>query len=160
MKEAAKLVVLSKFLAESLTISMPNSESAMSINDLKDITDEAKLEKKHMVLETVLYVRMFSAFWNEEYGEAMDYSQQILALPSSKLFIKIHTVYHILFRGIIAFEKYRDGEGEMWLDTGNVCLSKYQTFVESLSYANFQSKLLILQAEQLACESNIVASQA
>ena len=67
-------------------------------------------------------------------------------------------VYFKFYHGIIAFQQYRNGKGEEWLDQGKDCLEKFKVW-SSLSATNFQSKLLILEAEYQASEANILAAK-
>ena len=79
-------------------------------------------------------------------------------LLSGNLIVQLKYVYFKFYHGIIAFRQYRNGEGEEWLDQGKDCLEKFKVW-SSLSPTNFQSKLLILEAEYQASEANIFVAK-
>lgn len=96
--------------------------------------------------------------FNTDYAEARKCSQAILALPHSKM-PKINLVFHAFFMGLIAFQMYRDGEGEKHLDEGKKALEKMEVW-SRCSTANFINKLLLLEAEHHASMCNIAAAKA
>ena len=94
----------------------------------------------------------------KDYAEANKRSKAILALPSSKM-LKIHTVFHTFFMGLIAFHTYRDGEGEDYLEKGKEALVKMEVW-GNCSAATHTNKLLLLKAEHHASMCNIDAAKA
>ena len=91
----------------------------------------------------------------KDYAKANKRSKAILALPSSKM-LKIHTVFHTFFMGLIAFHTYRDGEGEDYLEKGKEALVKMEVW-GNCSAANHTNKLLLLKAEHHVSMCNIDA---
>lgn len=73
--------------------------------------------------------------------------------------IKIQLVFHTYFRGLIAFQVYRDGQGEEWFDEGKKVLDKMEVWAKH-SAANFENKLRLLEAEYHASMCNITAAKA
>lgn len=73
--------------------------------------------------------------------------------------LKISSLFHSFFIGLIAFKTYRDGEGEEHLEEGQKALGKMEIW-SSCSTANFINKLLLLQAEHHASTCNIHAAKA
>lgn len=73
--------------------------------------------------------------------------------------ISLQLIFVHYFRGLMAFQRFRDGEGEDWLDEGNKVVKKMEVWVHC-STVNFQNKLLLLAAEQHAAQCNIQAAKA
>lgn len=92
-----------------------------------------------------------------DYAEARVISQAILALPTRKM-IKIQTIVHDFFAGIMAFHSYREGQGDEYLETGKEVFGKMMVW-SKCSADNFQNKLLLLEAEQHASLFNINAAR-
>ena len=80
------------------------------------------------------------------------------ALPSSKM-PKVQLIYYTFYHGLIAFQRYRDGEGEKWLVAGKKVLDKMELWEKKNSKAIFENKLFLLESEHYACMCNIVASK-
>lgn len=68
-------------------------------------------------------------------------------------------VCHTFFKGLVAFQNYRAGDGEEWLDEGKKVFDKMKIWIKN-STANFENKLRLLEAEHQASMCNIVAAKA
>ena len=65
---------------------------------------------------------------------------------------------HTFYKGLIAFQEYRDGCGEELLDEGKKVYNEIAVWVKN-SPANFANKLLLLEAEHQASLCNIVGAR-
>ena len=109
-------------------------------------------------LESIYIRRFISAFWNGDYAKANEWYKEATALPSSKL-PKVMLVHRTFYRGLIAFQLYRNGEGEEWLDEGKTVLNTMETWQQNGNKSIFENKLILLEAEQYASNCNIVAAK-
>jgi len=80
-----------------------------------------------------------------------------LEFPSSKI-PKLELIYRTFFGALLIFRRYRDGEGEDLFTKGQTMLEKMRLWSNN-SKAIFESKLLLLEAEEYAGSCNIVASK-
>jgi len=107
----------------------------------------------------ILYIyasRFMSAFWAGECSEANKWLDLALSLKSKTVTLQI--IHLTFFSGLLAFRRYRDGEGEEFLAKGQVVLEKMRVWRNN-SKAIFENKCLLLESERDACLCNIVASK-
>ena len=109
-------------------------------------------------LESIYIRRFISAFWNGDYAKANEWYKEATALPSSKL-PKVMLVHRTFYRGLIAFQLYRNGEGKEWLGEGKTVLDTMETWQQNGNKSIFENKLILLEAEQYASNCNIVAAK-
>lgn len=110
------------------------------------------------LIESIHMRRFFSAFWREDYDDADKWYNLVASLPSFKM-PKIGLIYLTFYRGLISFQRYRDGDGEEWLAEGTKALEKMRVWNANASKDIFESKLYLLESEDYACNCNIVASR-
>ena len=118
----------------------------------------AKYKKHHQGLESIYTGRLFSAFWAGNYTEANRLLELSLTIPSSKM-PKIQLIYHTFYRGLIAYQMHRNGDGEEHLDQGKKVLDKMELWNQRASKAVFENKLYLLEAEHYASNCNIQAAK-
>jgi len=159
-KESAKFAIVDLLIIQGLTGVDYFAFSVFEgmIQDEDVLLANAKLKKHRQVLEIIYSRRFFSAFWFGEFAEANKWYDQSLTFPSMKM-PKIQLIYHTFYRGIIAYQMYRDGEGEEWLDEGKKALDRMEVWSKKASKAIFENKLYLLEAEHYASNCNIVAAK-
>jgi len=108
-------------------------------------------------MEQIYTRRFLSAFWAREYTEANKWLELASALPSSKL-PKINFIHRTFFSALLAFRRYRDGEGEELLTKGQIMLGKMRLWSKN-SRVIFENKVLLLESEYYACLCNKSASK-
>jgi len=114
--------------------------------------------KRHSQGAEQIYTRRFlSAFWASDYTNATKWLELASAIPSSKI-PKVTFIYRTFFSALLAFRRYRDGEGEEFLAKGQILLEKMRLWSKN-SKAIFENKLLLLESEHYACSCHIVASK-
>lgn len=118
---------------------------------------DAKYKNHNQGLEAIYTRRFFSAFWKGDYSEAKKWFDVASSIPSSKM-PKIQLIHRTFYRGLIAFQLYRDGEGEDFLEEGKKILEKMERWAKNCK-AIFESKLILLEAEHYASMCNIVAAK-
>lgn len=161
-EDGAKIALLQKMLICDLTGKsvgpFPRFGGGVIICDERSLLADTKAKRIFHVVEQVYLKRFFSAFWMGDYPVAISCSQQILALPNSKM-PKIQGVFHSFFMGLIHFQTYRDGEGESYMDEGKKAMEKMHTWVKH-SPATYENKLHLIKAEYHASSANIQAARA
>lgn len=88
---------------------------------------------------------------------AKKWSKESSALPSFKM-PKLQLIYHTFYHGLIAFQSYREGEGEAFLEEGKKVLSKMEQWAKN-SKVIFENKLYLIEAEHYASLCHIVAAK-
>ncbi|KAL7540948.1 hypothetical protein ACHAXR_010516 [Thalassiosira sp. AJA248-18] len=158
-QECLKYAIVDCLIIDGLTgkDSCPFRACEGMIQDEDVLLADAKYKSHNQGMEAIYTRRFFSAFWNGDYAEANKWVDTASSLPSSKM-PKIQLIHHSFYRGLIAFQLYRDGEGEEWLDVGKKLLDKMELWVKN-SKAIFESKLILLEAEHYASMCNIVAAK-
>ena len=154
-----KFTVIDLLLVEGLTgvDSYPFSAFEGKIQDEQYLLVDAKYRKHNQGLESIYLRRFFSAFWRGDYPAARKWSEEASALPSYKM-PKIQLIYHTFYHGLMAFQSYREGEGEEFLDEGKKVLSKMEQWAKN-SKVIFESKLYLIEAEHYASLCHIVAAK-
>lgn len=109
------------------------------------------------MVEAVHLQNFIILFWNGDYVEAEKASTIAMSFPSAKM-PKIQLIYHIFYRGIVAFNLYRDGKGENWLGVGIEMLNQMEIWVEN-SKPIIENKLILIEAEHYASMCNVVAAK-
>ena len=109
-------------------------------------------------LESMYSLRFFSAFWKGDYTIAIKWYKEATEQPSSKM-LKLSLIYRTFYHGLIAYQLYRNGEGEEWLDEGKIVLDKVEIWRRNAHKSIFESKLILLEAEDYASNCNIVAAK-
>jgi len=160
-KEGAKMAMLNKILIDSL-VGNPSdaifTDFGGVIVDEHSLLTDAQSKNNFSFMELIHFRRFLSAFWIGDYDEAYKCSKAISALPISRL-LKIQMVCHTFLKGLMAFQTFRDGGGEKWLDEGKQVFNKMERWVKHCP-ANFANKLLLLEAEHHASMCNIIAAKA
>ena len=118
---------------------------------------DAQSRMHFQLVEGVHLQNFFVSFWMGDYDEAVKASDIAMSFPSAKM-PKVQLVYHIFYRGIVAFHLYRDGEGEKWLNEGNDMQDQVEVWVKN-SKPIFENKLILLEAEHYASMCNVVAAK-
>jgi len=108
-------------------------------------------------LDQIYTIRFLSTFWARDYTEADKWLDLASAFSCSKL-PKINLIHRTFFSALLAFRRYRDGEGEEFLAKGQAVLEKMRLWSKN-SKAIFENKLLLLESEYYACLCNVVASK-
>lgn len=96
---------------------------------------------------------MLKSFWKDDYEYAETCSKVALSFPSAN-WPKLLSIYFTFFRGLIAFQLYRETQSEEHLRNGIEAICKFEVWVK-LSPSNFENKLTLLIAEQQASLPNI-----
>lgn len=158
-EECLKYAIIDSLLVDELTgnDNHPFAVFEGTIPDENTILADAKYKNHNQGLEAICLRRFFSAFWKGDYAEANKWHKQASSLPSSKM-PKIYLIHRTFYRGLIAFQLYRDGEGEEWLDEGKKVLDKMESWVGN-NKPIFESKLILCEAEDYASMCNIVAAK-
>ena len=112
----------------------------------------------HSLMEAIYTGRFISAFWKGQYAEANKWYDLASEL---KLFsmIKIRVLHCTFYRGLVAFQLYRDGQGEDWLDEGKRILTKVEGWSRNCCTSLFENKLHLLRAENFASDGNIARAK-
>lgn len=154
-----KFCLVDFLLVEGLTgnNSHPFSAFEGTIQNEDFLLADCKYKKLNQAMEAIYTNRFISAFWNSNYAEANKWYQLAASLPSSKM-PKIQLIYRTFYHGLMAFQMFRDGEGEEWLDKGKVALDKMEQWAKN-SNVIFESKLYLLESEHYASMCNIVAAK-
>ena len=129
-KELSKHSVLYKInLNELIGISDEDPFSVLegTICNEAELLEHAKLKNNIPLIEAVHLSQFLSAFWMGDFTKAMESSNDILMLPSSKM-LKLQSIYFTFYRGIVAYRLFREGHGEHLLEEGNAVLSKVQSW--------------------------------
>mmetsp|Transcript_20337 Transcript_20337/g.34956 ORF Transcript_20337/g.34956 Transcript_20337/m.34956 type:complete len:434 (+) Transcript_20337:2-1303(+) len=158
-RECAKNTIVDALYVEGLTGSDNRLFAVFDgiIQDENFLLADAKHNTHTHLVESIYMGRFFSAFWREDYDEADKWYDLAASLPSFKM-PKIGLIYLTFYRGLIAFQRYRDGDGEEWLDEGAKTLERMQVWNTKASKAIFENKLYLLESEHYACNCNIVAA--
>ena len=157
-KEGAKMALSNLLLVDCLM-----GNSAREFPDLDGIYDERTLLVDSQVKTNVRLVeeihtrRFIAAFWMGDYAEALKCSKEIEALPSFRMH-KIQLVFHSFFFGLISFQRYRDGEGEQWLEGGKKALEKMEVWAVCCPQS-FENKWRLLEAECFASNCHVRAAK-
>ena len=129
-----------------------------TIQDENSLLADLKYKNHIQGLESIYNYRFISAFWKGDYAKANEWYKEATALAASKM-LKITIVYRTFYRGLIAYQLYRNGEGEEWLDEGKTVLDKVEMWRQNANKSIFESKLILLEAEHYASNCNIVAAK-
>lgn len=157
---SAKFSVLDKEMVDELAgdkSSNPYSIFKGKINDKESILAKANSEGNHQIVEAVHMQNFYILFWKGDYEEALKFSALVMSLPTANM-PKVQRVYHIFYRGVIAFNLYRDGKGEKWLKEGEEMLAQMEVWVSN-SKPIFENKLILMEAEHYASMCNVVAAK-
>ena len=125
--------------------------------NIESLLADAQSKKQAQIAEAVHLHKFFVSFWMGDYDEAVKASDIAMSVPSAKM-PKVQLIYHIFYRGIIAYQLYREGNGEKWLTEGNAMHHQVKTLVKNLE-ALFENKLILLEAEYYAFVCNVVAEK-
>jgi len=127
------------------------------IQDEDILLAHCKHKQHNQGIEQIYTRRFLSAFWAREYTEARKWLELASALPSSKM-PKIQLIHRTFFSALLAFRRYRQGDGEDCLKNGENALEKMRLWSNHCSKV-FENKLLLLESEHYACLCNIVAAK-
>ena len=134
----------------------PFSDYVGIIQDENILLAHWKHKQNNQGIEQIYTRRFLSAFWAREYIEASKWLEMASAVPSSKM-PEIQFIHRTFFGALLAFRRYREGDGEECLKTGETALEKMRLWSNN-SKAIFENKLLLLESEHFACSCNIVAA--
>jgi len=158
-KEALEFAIIDLQLVEGLTglNSNPFSVYGGMTKDDSSLLDQCKHKADNEGMEMIYTSRFISAFWAGDVSEANKWLELASSFPSSKI-PKIEFIHRTFFSALLAFRRYRDGEGEEFLAKGQIMFEKMRLWSKN-SKAMFENKLLLLESEHYACVCNIVASK-
>ena len=127
-----KLVLRKVNLNELMGISDDNPYSVLegAIWDIDGLLFDAKSKGDIHLIEAVNMSKFLSAFWRGDFLKAMEFSNELMSLPSSKM-PKLHLIYHTFYRGIVAFRLFREGNGVSLLKDGEDVLSTVKAWSET-----------------------------
>mmetsp|Transcript_31482 Transcript_31482/g.66661 ORF Transcript_31482/g.66661 Transcript_31482/m.66661 type:complete len:968 (+) Transcript_31482:45-2948(+) len=151
----AKFAVIDKDMIDTLRGEDTNPFSifeGLYAND-EDLINHAQEENNMNLLEYIYLRRFILSFWKGDYENAETCAKVALSFPSAK-WPKLLSMYFSFFRGLIAFQRYRETQSEEQLRNGIESICKFEVWV-NLSPANFENKLTLLNAEQQASLPNI-----
>jgi tetratricopeptide (TPR) repeat protein len=159
--EAAKRAILDK-LSIDLLMGLPCDSfsifDGMIPNENTLLADALQKNNTHVMIS--IYARRFlSSFWLDEYTEARKWAR--LALSNTKQ-LGPFIVKTLLFnaQGVIAFQMYRDGEGEKYFEEGEKMLKELEKWL-GISERHFKNRYLLLRAEYYASTCQVkMAKQA
>ena len=112
----------------------------------------------NFLLEAIYSGRFISAFWKGQYTEANKWYDLASELKFFSM-IKVRVLHCTFYRGLVAFQLYRDGQGEEWLDEGKRILTKFEVWSRQCCMSLFENKLHLLQAENFASDGNIAKAK-
>jgi len=155
-KELAKQVVLRKInlnLLVGITDEDPFLVLEGTVCDKDDLLAHAKLKHNMQLIEACHLTDFLSAFWMGDFVKAMESFKLMAVLPSTKM-PKFQAIYYYFYKGIVAYQLFREGNGAHFLEEGNEILSKVKSWHRSCNHV--ENKLLLLQAEYFAskCKRN------
>ncbi len=153
-KELAKLALIYVAMIETLIGTKSNAFDIFegTIPSENFILADAKARQNMVFIEMIHTMRFFTSFWFGDFQTANDLYDMTL----SRTHPTVYSIPSHWFRGIIAYQLYRDGEGEEWLEEGNKMLQKFEELVKQSSTNSFESKLLLLRAEYYASSCEII----
>ncbi|KAL7462203.1 hypothetical protein ACHAXS_002590 [Conticribra weissflogii] len=125
------------------------------INHEDDLAKRASFTKNTSLIMNLEFRRFFSSFWRGDYGAAESSSKALLSLRMTNILL----IYFTFYRGLIAFQRYREDPSEEKLRNGFDVIIKFETWLEH-SPSLFESKLFLLNAEQQASLPNIDEAKA
>mmetsp|Transcript_7551 Transcript_7551/g.17117 ORF Transcript_7551/g.17117 Transcript_7551/m.17117 type:complete len:1310 (+) Transcript_7551:61-3990(+) len=137
--------------------SNPYSVFKGEVCDKESILADAESKAHFQMVEAVHLQNFFVLFWKGDYVEAERASAIAMSFPSSKM-PKGQLVFHTFYRGIIAFNLYRDGRGEKWLNDGKEMLVQMEIWAIN-SKPIVENKLILMEAEHYASMCNVVAAK-
>jgi len=91
---------------------------------------DAELSNNSLLIEAIYMTRFLSDFWVGDFVDALESSKMVTSLASSKM-PKITSLFFTVYRGIVAFRLFREGNGKHLLEEGNTVLSKVQSWHQS-----------------------------
>ena len=128
------------------------------ITDEESLLVDAKHKNHNAGIMNIYGGNFIAAFWTTDYDEADKWFELLSASPSANM-PNIKLIYYTFYRGIIAFQRHRNGEGGEWLDEGKKVLEKIELWNEKCNKAIFENKLKLLEAEHFAILGHTVASK-
>ncbi|KAL7465825.1 hypothetical protein ACHAXS_006140 [Conticribra weissflogii] len=152
----AKLAILDKVMIDELRGEKSNAFATYfqgSFMNDDDLISHALAANNMNLLEYIYLRRFFLAFWADDWDDAETYSRTALSLPSANR-PKLLSIYFTFFRGLISFRQYRKEQSNEKLKNGIEAICKIEFWFQ-LAPSNFENKLLLLNAEQIASLSNI-----
>jgi len=126
------------------------------ICDKESLLADSQSKMHSQIAEAVHIHNFFLSFWMGDYVEAAKASDIAMSCPSAKM-PKVKLIYHIFYRGIVAFNLHREGKGEKWLKEGNSMRDQVEIWVQN-SKPIFENKLILLKAEHYASMFNVVSA--
>ena len=112
----------------------------------------------NFLLEAIYSGRFVSSFWKGQYAEANKW-YDLASEHISFSMIKVRVLHCTFYRGLVAFQLYRDGQGEDWLDEGKRILTKVEGWSSKCCTSLFENKLNLLHAENHASDGNIARAK-
>ena len=159
-KTCAKYSVLDKLLLDDLTgkLSDPFSVFKGLISDENHLLASAKSQNSALLIMAIHHCRFYRAFYRGDYAEAEKNYESISLFPITKRMSMTH-IHWLFYRGLIAFQMYREGQGEDWQRKGKLALDKMELWLEN-SESIFENKVLLLQAENHASMCEVAKAKA
>ena len=157
---SATFSVLNKEMIDSLTGDKSSNPYAIfngKICNKQTLLADAQSKMNFQIVEAVHLQKFFVSFWMGEYDEAVEASDSAMSYPCSKM-PKVELPHHMFYRGIVAFQLYREGKGENWLEIGNEIQEQVEIWVKN-SKPIFENKLILLKAEQFASMCYVAAAR-
>jgi len=144
-KEAAKYSILYKMNIDFLMGVPCKSFSIFDgmVADENALLVDANLSKNAGLITGIYLRRFFVEFWMGNYSEAVRCSELAFSRPKFTP-LGLISVIHSGARGIIAFRRYKNGEGNAFLNEGKDILRKLEKLGNS---AILRNSVIILQAE-------------
>ncbi len=153
-KELAKVALIYVSMIETLIGAKSNAFDVFegSIPSENFILADARVRQNMVYIELIHTRRFFTSFWFGDYQAANDLYDTTLSQASPTLW----SIPIQWYRGIVAFQLYREGEGEEWLEEGKKMLQKFEDLVRLSSTNSFECKFLLLRAEYCASSCEII----
>ena len=129
-----------------------------AIIDEEALLANAKHNNHNQGIATIYGRKFVAAFWASDYNEADKWFELASPTPSANM-PRLEMIHYTFYRGIIAFQRHRNGEGEEWLDEGKKVLEKMELWNEKCNKAIFENKLTLLEAEHFSILGRTVASK-
>ena len=123
--------------------------------DLNISTEEdylERLESRGMsaALQAGYFNALFVDFWYKKYDEAAGWAKKYRCRNQNRLL----DVYHAFYEGLSAFQLARNPSNKCnWIEVGQLSIALFKQWMKH-SVWNFESKLLLLQAELHFCLGN------
>jgi len=155
-KETAKRLILDRMNLDFL-IGVPCESfsifDGMIYNEVSLLAD-AFSNKNRILVSSIYFRRHFEAFWGGQYVQALKWSKLASDYAGKVSGPRMINMFLYVTMGIVFFQLYREGKGDIYYDRGKVMLKTLERGLQDCSNDLFNNKLLLLQAEHYAaiCE--------